>query len=298
MREDAKDRHLRKMIEEISREGKYRLLRRLQLETGRTALGSRDAPFIGVVVDVETTGVDPTNDAIIELALRRFRYDHDGTIVAIDRSYSWLEDPARPLSPEIVKLTGLTDADLEGKLIDEDAAVTLLGSGTLCIAHNAAFDRKFVDRRLPRAADLAWACSCTEIDWRAHGFDGRSLGWLLSQAGWFHDGHRAGEDVDGVIALLGHRFDNGRTALSVLHERAMQPSWIVRARGAAYAMKEQLRLRGYRWDPDWKAWWREVADVDRLKEEFWLAGNVYCAQANPKALGPHWEEVTRFERYR
>ena len=297
MREDGKPFELLKAIEEIGRSENYRLLRRLELETGRTGRGSHYAPFIGVVVDVETTVTNHASDSIIELALRRFRYDRDGVIVAIDRPYFWLQDPGQPLSAEIVKLTGLTDSDLADQSIDEDAAVALLGSGTLCIAHNADFDRKFVERRLPAAAGLAWACSCKEIDWPGRGFDGRGLGWLLSQAGWFHEGHRASEDVDGVIALLGHSFPDGRTAISVLHERAMQPSWIVRARGAAFEVKEVLRARGYRWDPMGRVWWREVADVDRMKEEFWLAGNIYSAEARPKALGPDWEEVTRFERH-
>ena len=275
----------------------YRVLRRLSLKEGHTGLGTRDAPFIGLSIDVETTGIDHGCDAIIELALRRFRYDRDGVIVAIDRGYSWLEDPGRPISLEIAKLTGLTDSDLENQSIDEDAAVRLLRSATVIVAHNAAFDRKFVERRLPEAAGLAWACSCSEIDWRGAGFDGRALGWLLGQAGWFHDGHRAGEDVDGVIALLGHRLADGRTALAALVERAEADSWVVRARGAAFEVKDLLRVRGYRWDVGRKLWWREVSDADRMQEEFWLAGHVYSADANPKALGPDFVRMTRFERH-
>lgn len=275
----------------------YRVLRRLDLPAGRTGLGTRDAPFIGLAIDVETTGTDPGRDAVIELALRRFRYDRDGVVVAIDRGYSWLEDPGRPLSTEIARLTGLTDSDLEHQLIDDGAAVRLLRSATTVVAHNAAFDRKFVERRLPDAAGLAWACSCSEIDWRAHGFDGRALGWLLGQIGLFHGGHRAAADVDGVIALLRHRFGDGRTALGAMLERAERDSWIVSARGAAFEARETLRARGYRWDAGRKVWWREVPDADRMQEEFWLAGHIYSPEANPRAIGPDFVRVTRFERH-
>ena len=69
------------------------------------------------------------------------------------------------------------------------------------IAHHADFDRKFVERRLPDAKGLAWACSCHEIDWQAAGFRGVGLGWLLAQAGYFFNGaHRAGADVAAVDA--------------------------------------------------------------------------------------------------
>ena len=275
----------------------YRVLRRLDLATGNTGLGTRDAPFIGVAIDVETTGIDHARDVVIELALRRFRYNRDGLIVAIDRSYSWLEDPGRPVSIEIARLTGLTDSDLEGQSIDDDAVVRLLRSADVVVAHNASFDRKFVERRLPGAAGLAWACSCSEIDWRAHGFDGRALGWLLGQTGWFHGGHRAAADVDAVISLLRHRLGDGRTALAVMMERVNRDSWIVRARGAAFEVKDLLRMRGFRWDAERKLWWREVADADRMQEEFWLAGHIYGPHANARAVGPDFVRVTRFERH-
>jgi DNA polymerase-3 subunit epsilon len=136
-----------------------------------------------------------------------------------------------------------------------------------------------------------------QIDWRARGLEGGKLGFLLMQVGWFHDGHRAAADVDAVIQLLRHRFDDGRTALSVLTENAAQPSWIVRAVGADFSVKDLLRGRGYRWDAGRKVWWREVADQDRTREEFWLAANVYAVHANPKALGPSFEEVSAFTRF-
>ena len=47
---------------------------------------------------------------------------------------------------------------------------------------------------------------------------GRSLGWLLSRIGLFHGAHRAADDVDAVIALLGHRLPSGRTALGEMVE--------------------------------------------------------------------------------
>lgn len=275
-----------------------RVLRRLNIREGETGVGGRVGTSVGVAVDVETTGVDPAGDVVIELALRRFRFDPDGVIVKIDRPYSWLEDPGRPLTPEIVALTGLTDADLAGRSIDDGEAMRLLRSAEFVCAHNASFDRNMVERRLPDLGDLAWACSCHDVDWRAAGFDGKALGWLLVQCGLFHDAHRAGDDVDGVIALLQATLPSGRTALAEMLANARAPGWRFRAVGAAFELKDRLRARGYLWDVDGKTWWREVRDADRDAEEWWLAGVVYSGDANPRALGPVVERVDWRTRYR
>ena len=282
----------------VNGEDDWRVLRRLDVPEGETGVGGRFDTVIGVVVDCETTGIGD-DDVIIELALRRFRADPDGMIVKIDRPYAWCEDPGRDLPDDIKRLTGITDADLAGQVIDDEAAVRLLKSADFVCAHNARFDRGHVERRLPGAVGLAWACTCADVDWRANGFDGRSLGWLLAQIGYFHGAHRAGDDVDAVIALLQHRFPGGSTALAEMLATARAPSWRFRAVGAAFELKDQLRLRGYRWDADGdqKCWWREVPDGRRTEEEWWLAGQVYSAQARPKALGPIVERVTWHERY-
>ena len=50
-----------------------------------------------------------------------------------------------------------------------------MADANIVIAHNANFDRKFAERYWPEFEHKNWGCSATEIDWRAHGFEGSAL---------------------------------------------------------------------------------------------------------------------------
>lgn len=278
-------------------DGIVRLLHPLRLSEGSTGEGEDRGPYIAVGIDVETTGLDADTGRIIELALRRFRYDRDGVVTDIDEAYEWREDPGEPLTPEIQALTGITDADLTGREIDEEVATRLLCSASFVVAHNSKFDRRWVENRLPGARGLNWCCSMAQVDWKARGFDGKVLGYLLVQAGYYHCGHRASADVDAMIQMLRHRDGEERTALAEMIERGAQPGWIVRAKGADFGVKDLLKGRGYRWSSEDKVWWREIENARLVEEQFWLAGHVYSMDANPKAICPDLERVTSRTRF-
>ena len=272
-----------------------RLLRGVSLPLG-AVVEPVGATTVVAVVDTETTGFDCVDDVVIELALRRVRIDELGRIVEIGRGQTWRDDPGRPLSREIARLTGLTDTDLHEQRIDVELATRMLISADWICAHNSSFDRRFVERRLPDAAGGRWCCSCVDVDWAERGLDGRSLGWLLSQVGLCHAGHRALNDVDATIALLASEHA-GRTAFCEMLSNAAAPAWRVRAVGASFEVKDLLRRRGYKWQADSRVWQREVPDRDRTLEESWLAKCVYSDDARPRALGPGIEPVDPTKRF-
>jgi DNA polymerase III epsilon subunit-like protein len=59
-----------------------------------------------VALDLETTGLDPTLDAVIEIGAVRFHGPR------VEAEWSSLVNPGRPLPPYISQLTGITDAML------------------------------------------------------------------------------------------------------------------------------------------------------------------------------------------
>ena len=181
----------------------YRVLRRF-VPPARYHEGDGSATARGVVVDVETTGLDTARDKIIEFCGVPFEFEKEsGRILAVGEAVSFLEDPGRPIPAEITRLTGISDADVAGKAIDEAGIDAMLTDVRLVIAHNAGFDRPFVDRRLPAFKNKAWACSQREVPWKAFGVSSGALEFLMmKRCGLFFAGHRADADCHAVLRLL------------------------------------------------------------------------------------------------
>ena len=97
-------------------------------------------------VDVETTGLNPTKDKIIDIGA--VKIDKLGKI----EKYSMLINPGFKLSKEIRKLTGITIKDLEKAPYIEDVIVEIQSilKADLFIAHNAKFDYEFFSQELLR----------------------------------------------------------------------------------------------------------------------------------------------------
>jgi DNA polymerase-3 subunit epsilon len=277
----------------LERHPGFRVLRALDQSGNVDALALPQAgEQVGVVVDTETTGLDPLEDRLIEIATQRFLFTVTGEIRQIERVRYWLEDPERPLPALIRRLTGLTDDDLRDRLFDTVAITTVLEEAAVVIAHNAAFDRPFLDARFPSPRYRAWACSLTQLDWPALGFEGRSLAHLVMQSGRFFVGHRASNDVLALTSLLGTIATDERTILSHLLERCLLDSFRMDAVGAPFDAKDVLKAHGYRWNSDRRFWSREVGIMDVAEETEWLDQQVYRGRGTPNV-----QRVTPRERF-
>jgi DNA polymerase III subunit epsilon len=88
------------IAETLARSPDYRVLRRL---TPRTEFASCEgqATRVGILIDVETTGLNTAQDEIIELAMVKFEYLSDDRIAKITEVFSSFNEPSNPIPAEI-----------------------------------------------------------------------------------------------------------------------------------------------------------------------------------------------------
>ncbi|MDX7953994.1 3'-5' exonuclease [Lichenihabitans sp. Uapishka_5] len=276
----------------------YRVLRRLRPReiVSPRLLGPGER--LAIVIDTETTGLDHRDHEVIELGMVAFVHDAEGTLLAVTGEFSALQEPSGPLEPEITRLTGITDAMLTGQRIDLDAVEAFIEQADLVIAHNAGFDRPFCERLARGFEPKPWACSVKEVDWAGFGFEGTKLGYLVGQAGWFHNGHRATDDCHALLEVLAATLPGqDGSAVGHLLTRSETPHVRIWAEGAPYDLKDQLKSRGYRWsdgsDGRPRAWWVEVDEASAETEIAYLEGEIYMRRVRPRA-----QRITACERYK
>ncbi|MDR0308592.1 MAG: DNA polymerase III subunit epsilon [Coriobacteriales bacterium] len=154
-----------------------------------------------VVLDIETTGLHPERDSLIEVAAARLRGPE-----IVERFTSFV-DPARRIPDLISELTGIQQSDVEGVPTPHKVLVSLQEfiRDTTVVAHNAAFDRSFLKVAtpvpMPFTTDNSW-CDSLELAQialpRCRSFGLQDLSRVFADQ---QTTHRALDDVEGTCQL-------------------------------------------------------------------------------------------------
>ena len=234
---------------------------------------------LATYVDVETTGLDPKVNEMIQFGFVNFWFD-DKTfeIVGIkDSGYLYRKPTKGPVPEEVTRLTGLTDAILGDSEFNGRDIKAILDKSEFVVAHNAKFDRSFIDEMddTPRI----WGCTNVDLGLRdkLH-IPSNSLGVLLAYLkGYYFGHHDALEDCWAGVHLLS--FENN---LEVLIKEIFRETHDVYAHGSEFRSKDALKLRGYKWDADAGVWFRQAVSSDDVEAELaWVKEN---AGGQPKSV--------------
>jgi DNA polymerase III epsilon subunit-like protein len=124
--------------------------------------------MIALVFDWETTGLTLHADAPLDKQPRAIEFGgllvrDDGSFV---REFGTLINPGEPISEEITRITGITNAELAGapRLRDVlDDIRSLFAEANCMIAHNLSFDRAILAHELARHSVTDWPWPAASI---------------------------------------------------------------------------------------------------------------------------------------
>ena len=153
-----------------------------------------------VCIDLETTGLDPKRDKIIEIGAVKVE---QSTIV---EEWETFVNPDRKLEERIVELTGICDGQLADAPQMEEVLPKLLSfiGDNILLGHSVLFDYSFVKKA---AVNERFTFERNGIDTLKIArkylpeLESRSLGYLCQYYGISHCAHRALEDARATVSL-------------------------------------------------------------------------------------------------
>lgn len=261
---------------------------------------------VGAFIDTETMGLDSATDKIIQLSVQLFKFDSCGDdrgpkVIEIGKNHSWYNDPGKPIPPEITALTGITDDMVQGKSLPKDEIQKVLSNIHLMLAHNAAFDRGFLEAEKIRAyaedgAPSLWGCTYRDPKWGELGVRHANLEALSTANGWFFDAHRADADTLAGVALLVDQPD----VFAKVFDAAKHTAYRIWAEDSPFESKDRLKENGWKWDDSGKmirgkAWMIEVDEMEIDKTLDFLREKVYPRKSYLKIP---YVEVAPEDRFR
>ena len=229
-------------------------------------------------LDTETTGIDRANDKIIELAVKSVSFEKASCkIVSIDEVYESFHDPQEVIDPKITLLTGINNKMVDGHFIEWEKINKIFKSSDLIVAHNASFDRSFIDRYSSESSNKIWGCSFNDVDWLSKGFSSSKQELLCYWHGFYFSAHRAMNDVDALIHLLTHASYADKRPLIEIIKKTEIPDYIIFADNFKYdpIKKDILKNNRYRWNNKEKIWFKNVSHENLEAEKEWLTSVIY-----------------------
>lgn len=113
------------------------------------------------VIDVETTGLDPQTDRVVEVGVLPVDFG------VVGEGRGWLVNPGRAVPPEALAVHGLTDAELLAAPAFASIATEIAEAlaGRVPVAYNADFDRLFLAVEYDRLGVVRPPCLRRGVEW-------------------------------------------------------------------------------------------------------------------------------------
>ncbi|MCP9791944.1 3'-5' exonuclease [Vulcanococcus limneticus Candia 3F8] len=207
-----------------------------------------------LILDTETTGLDPEHHSCIELGAVLFDVPHRAVLSQVSFLIPCQSNPAEAVNGIPAAVSRLPQPWRSGLVCFE----AMLEAADVVLAHNAAFDRQWFGRGELPAIRKPWLCSMEDLRWPAERNlratpSVRDLALAYGVPVWA--AHRALTDCIYLAQVFERCAD-----LEALLQAGLEPRQLYRAR-LSYEERHKAREAGFRWnEPVSGAWSRRLSE--------------------------------------
>lgn len=211
-------------------------------------------PQVLLILDTETTGLDPDHGQCIELGAVLFHVATRAVLSQVSFLMPARRNPAQHVNGIAAEVTQLSQPWQAGLACFE----AMLAAADAVLAHNAAFDRQWFGLAPLPPIEKPWICSMEDICWPAERHlratpSVRDLALAYGVPVWA--AHRALTDCIYLVQVFERCPD-----LELLLAAALEPRQLFRAQ-LSYAERHRAKEAGFRWnDAVPGAWSRRLSE--------------------------------------
>ncbi|KGG15092.1 MULTISPECIES: 3'-5' exonuclease [unclassified Prochlorococcus] len=213
-----------------------------------------NAPQLILILDTETSGLDPSKDQCIEVGAILFHVESRCVLSQVSFLMPVMDNSAEAINkipPAITQLNQSWEKGLEyfNSLVDRSDVI---------LAHNASFDRQWFGNGLLPKLSKQWICSMEDIPWPSELLlKGRpsvkDLALAYEVPVW--SAHRALTDCIYLVEVLRRCSD-----LETLLIHGLEPRKLMKAE-VSYDERQLAKNAGFRWnEPVRGAWTRRLSE--------------------------------------
>jgi DNA polymerase-3 subunit epsilon len=220
-------------------------------------------PELLLIIDLETTGLDPKKDQVIELGAILYSVPQACVLQQLSTLFPVTENPAEKINHISPKASQLVD----------DFALPLqqfaqwLTKADYLIAHNVSFDRQWFGMgHLPKV-DKKWLCTYDDFVWSKNAQPTSLINTVLNYGLGVSNAHRALTDCQLIAALFDRVGESGELLPLIMEAIARSEEPKIEAIAKVnYDNRDLAKEWGFRWNSKTKTWSKKIRPSDLAKE--------------------------------
>ncbi len=197
-----------------------------------------------LILDLETTGLDPRCDRVIELGAILYSVPHCCVLQQLSTLFPVQSNPVEAVNRiPAAAAQSITEAEVHTVL---DQFQQWLHRTDYVVAHNASFDKQWFGRGVLPALSKPWLCTYEDFRWPENDKPRNLVQTALNHGIGVSQAHRALTDCQ-LIAALFDRVENFEVVLQDAIARSQEP-FVYAIAHVSYEERQKAKDQRFRWN--------------------------------------------------